>query len=126
LLGRSFLFFNLLIQVTTDNEEIQQQLQELKKEVRKMLMAPGEKPTQKFNFIDAIQRLGVSYHFENEIQQILQQLHNTLHGSDDHEDDDDDLYTVALQFRLLRQNGYYISCGTVFFFFFFPPTPSAG
>jgi hypothetical protein len=88
LLGCSFLFFNLLIQVTTENEEIQQQLQELKKEVRKMLMAPGEKPTQKFKFIDAIQRLGVSYHFENEIQQILQQLHNTLHGSDDHEDDD--------------------------------------
>jgi hypothetical protein len=119
----------LLVQVTTDNEEIQQQHQELKKEVRKMLMDPGEKSTQKFNFIDAIQHLGVSYHFENEIQQILQQLHNTLHSSDDHEDDDDDLYTVALRFRLLRQNGYYISCGTfiyLFYFLFFPfPAPSA-
>ncbi|KAE8125665.1 hypothetical protein FH972_020444 [Carpinus fangiana] len=106
--GDHFLTYASDFLVTTDNEEIQQQLQELKKEVRKMLMAPGEKSTQKFNFIDAIQRLGVSYHFENEIQQILQQLHNTLHGSDDHEDDD--LHTVALQFRLLRQNGYYISC----------------
>ncbi|XP_059428039.1 (-)-germacrene D synthase-like isoform X2 [Corylus avellana] len=94
----------------TDNEKIQLQLQELKKEVRKMLMAPGEKSSEKLKFIDAIHRLGVSYHFENEIQQILQ----TLHDSHDHEhdDDDDDLYTVALRFRLLRQHGYYSSPDT--------------
>ncbi|XP_059444211.1 (-)-germacrene D synthase-like [Corylus avellana] len=89
----------------TDNEKIQLH-QELKKEVRKMLMAPGEKSSEKLNFIDAIHRLGVSYHFENEIQQILQ----TLHDSHDHEDDD--LYTVALRFRLLRQHGYYSSSDT--------------
>jgi hypothetical protein len=34
---------------------------------------------QKLNFIDAIQRLGVSYHFENEIQEIFQQFHETLY-----------------------------------------------
>jgi (+)-delta-cadinene synthase len=69
-------------------------------------MAPGEKSSQKLNFINTIQRLGVSYHFEKE---ILQQLHKTLH---DYEDDDD-LYTVALRFWLLRHHGYYISCGAV-------------
>lgn len=75
-----------------------------------MLTSPVEKPSQKLNLIDALQRLGVSYHFENEIEETLQQLHMTLHDSDDQENDDD-LYIVALQFRLLRQQGYYISCG---------------
>jgi 3'-phosphoadenosine 5'-phosphosulfate sulfotransferase len=98
-----------------DHEEINEQVQELKEKVRKMLMAPGEKSSQKLNFIDAIQRLGVSYHFKKEILEILQQLHKTLH---DHEDDDD-LYTVAHRFRLLRHHGYDISCGKVFFFFFY-------
>jgi hypothetical protein len=96
------------------DEKIKQQVEELKEEVRKMLMAPGEKSSQKLNFIDAIQRLGVSYHFENEIQEILQQLHETLHDCDDDEYDDD-LHTVALRFRLLRQQGYYILCGTFFY-----------
>ena len=75
-----------------------------------MLTSPVEKPYQKLNLIDVLQRLGVSYHFENEIEKILQQLHRTLLDHDDQENDDD-LYTVALQFRLLRQQGYYISCG---------------
>jgi hypothetical protein len=96
------------------DEKIKQQVEELKEKVRKMLMAPGEKSSQKLNFIDAIQRLGVSYHFEDEIQEILQQLHETLHDCDDHEYDDD-LHTVALRFRLLRQQGFYISCGTFFY-----------
>ncbi|KAG7957473.1 hypothetical protein I3843_11G176800 [Carya illinoinensis] len=39
-----------------------------------MLTAMVEKPSQKLNLIDAIQRLGVSFHFDNEIQEILQQL----------------------------------------------------
>jgi hypothetical protein len=108
---------NLLVQETDHNEKLNQQVQELKEKVRKVLMAPGEDSSQKLNLIDAIQRLGVSYHFENEIQEILQQLHkSTLHDSPDHEHDDDDLYIVALRFRLLRQHGYNISSGTYIFF----------
>jgi hypothetical protein len=102
-----------------DNEKVNEQVEELKEKVRKMLMAPGEKSSQKLNFIDAIQRLGVSYHFEKEIQEILQQLHKTLHDCDHDHENDDDLYTVALRFRLLRHYGYYILCGNFFFFFFF-------
>jgi hypothetical protein len=73
-------------------------------------------PTQKLKLIDAIQRLGVSYQFENEIQEILQQLPNniTLHHLDDHKNNDE-LYDVAFLFRLLRKHGYYISCGTLLF-----------
>jgi hypothetical protein len=73
-------------------------------------------PTQKLKLIDAIQRLGVSYQFENEIQEILQQLPNniTLHHLDDHKNNDE-LYDVAFLFQLLRKYGYYISCGTLLF-----------
>ncbi|GMP68105.1 hypothetical protein CsSME_00027832 [Camellia sinensis var. sinensis] len=42
-----------------------QQLQQQKEEVRKMLVAANDQLSQKLNFINAIQRLGVSYHFEN-------------------------------------------------------------
>nr|QWQ79564.1 TPS6 [Juglans sigillata] len=90
--------------------KMRQQIEELKENVRTMLTATVEKPSQKLNLVDAIQRLGVSYHFDNEIQAIMQQLQKT-HESDDPEYYDD-LYTVALLFRLLRQNGYYVPCAS--------------
>ncbi|XP_023909257.2 (-)-germacrene D synthase [Quercus suber] len=104
--GDRFLTYGAEFLETEDN--LKQQVQELKEEVWSMLTSPAEKPSQKLNLIDALQRLGVSYHFENEIEETLQQLHMTLHDSDDQENDDD-LYIVALQFRLLRQQGYNIS-----------------
>ncbi|KAF5948758.1 hypothetical protein HYC85_014715 [Camellia sinensis] len=86
-----------------------QQHQQQKEEVRKMLVAANDHPSQKLNFINAIQRLGVSYHFESEIETALQHIYETDY---DHHDDKakDDLYTIALLFRLLRQQGYPISC----------------
>ena len=67
-----------------------------------------DKPLEKLRLIDAIQRLGVSYHFEKEIDQVLNLVHN------DCDVNDEDLYTISLKFRLLRQNGYKISCGMWF------------
>ncbi|CAL5341820.1 unnamed protein product [Camellia sinensis] len=89
---------------------MEQQLQQLKEEVRKMLVAAvDDQPSQKLNFIDAIQRLGMSYHFESEIEAALQHIYETYY---DHHDDkaNGDLYTVALSFRLLRQQGHPVSC----------------
>ncbi|KAF3453552.1 hypothetical protein FNV43_RR03992 [Rhamnella rubrinervis] len=81
------------------------EVRELKDQVKKMLEAPVTNPSEKLELVNAIQRLGVAYHFENEIEAILHQvMRNTL----DHHDND--LYTVALRFRLLRQQGYNISC----------------
>ncbi|KAM4103019.1 hypothetical protein ACJW30_06G047500 [Castanea mollissima] len=62
---------------TEDNLKLQ--VWEMKEEVRRMLTSPVEEPSQKLNLIDLLQRLGVSYHYENEIEKTLQQLHRTLY-----------------------------------------------
>ncbi|KAK0599131.1 hypothetical protein LWI29_002648 [Acer saccharum] len=74
----------------------------LKEEVRSMLTSNTDKDFQKLCLIDDIQRLGVAYHFEREIEDALESLYNDYNG------DDNSLYTVALRFRLLRQQGYYV------------------
>ena len=87
----------------------EEQVEDLKKEVRRKLMAAAASPSQLLNFIDAVQRLGVAYRFEGEIEEVLQQIYDsTFHNADDM---DGDLYNIALRFRLLRQQGYNISCG---------------
>ena len=86
----------------------EKQVEDLKEEVRRELMAAADNPSQLLNFIDAVQRLGVAYHFEQEIEEALQHIYNSFH---DLNDIDGDLYNVALGFRLLRQQGYSISCG---------------
>ncbi|KAB2615812.1 hypothetical protein D8674_022400 [Pyrus ussuriensis x Pyrus communis] len=72
-----------------------------------MIMAPiPSNPLKKFELIDAIKRLGISRHFENEIGDCY---HHGTEGSDDN-----DLHAAALYFRLLRQQGYNISCADMF------------
>ncbi|CAK9136867.1 unnamed protein product [Ilex paraguariensis] len=82
--------------------------QQLKEEVKKILGIAVDQQSQQLNLIDAIQRLGVSYHFESEIDSALQHIYDACHDCDDK--DDDDLYTTALRFRLLRQQGHNVSC----------------
>ncbi|KAI5340388.1 hypothetical protein L3X38_019662 [Prunus dulcis] len=54
--------------------------------------------------IDSMQRLGVAYHFEQETDAALLSLvSSSTHGTTD------DLHTVALQFRILREHGISIS-----------------
>ncbi|WCJ35039.1 Sesquiterpene synthase [Euphorbia peplus] len=78
----------------------------LKEEVRKMMISPLTNKSQKLNLVDAIQRLGVAYHFEQEIGQQLQTIFTVPKS---YSETDDDLHTVALEFRLLRQQGYLVS-----------------
>ncbi|CAK9134282.1 unnamed protein product [Ilex paraguariensis] len=86
----------------------EQQHQRLKEEVKKQLAAVANKPSQQLNLIDAIQRLGVSYHFDTEVDSALGHIYECCTNCD--KKDDDDLYTSALRFRLLRQQGHNVSC----------------
>ncbi|XP_074270103.1 (3S,6E)-nerolidol synthase 1-like [Silene latifolia] len=55
--------------------------------------------------IDAIQRLGLHYYFQNEIDGALRRHYERCCT----EDGDHDLHDTALAFRLLRQHGYNVS-----------------
>uniref|UniRef100_A0A1S3Y524 (-)-germacrene D synthase-like n=1 Tax=Nicotiana tabacum TaxID=4097 RepID=A0A1S3Y524_TOBAC len=84
------------------------QVQDLKEEVRKMLMAVHDTSSEKVELIDKIQRLGVSYHFEEEIEASVQRMYEAYRECNNKYGDD--LYLVALVFRLLRQQGHFVSC----------------
>ncbi|KAK4367087.1 hypothetical protein RND71_014967 [Anisodus tanguticus] len=93
-----------------DNEVAQkyaQEIEALKEQTRSMLLATGRKLDETLNLIDLIERLGIAYHFEKEIDHILEQIYNK--NSNFEGDAYNDLCTLALQFRLLRQHGYNIS-----------------
>ncbi|KAF3445211.1 hypothetical protein FNV43_RR14905 [Rhamnella rubrinervis] len=91
-------------------EKMKEQVEELKEEVKTMLLMDSHsKPWQKLELIDSIQRLGVSYHFQSEIDQVLENM-NSNYSLGVVDKEDDCLYVVALWFRLLRQHGYRISC----------------
>ncbi|XP_022753968.1 (-)-germacrene D synthase-like [Durio zibethinus] len=84
--------------------------QKLKEEVRQMLLAVSDKPIiTKLDLIDSVQRSGVHYHFEREIDEMLQQM-KTIDSNCCDQDKHDSLYSISLRFRLLRQHGYRISC----------------
>ncbi|WKA11648.1 hypothetical protein VitviT2T_029127 [Vitis vinifera] len=82
---------DFVISITLAHEE--QQLEDLKQEVRRELIAAASNLSQQLKFIDAVQRLGLAYHFEKEIEEALQHTYDNYHEIDDI---NDDLYNVAL------------------------------
>ncbi|XP_011090538.1 germacrene-D synthase-like [Sesamum indicum] len=101
--GDYFLAYDSTEVSTAEKEELQRQ----KETVRKLLAGTPDDSLHKLQLIDAIQRLGVNYHFEEEIDKSLGCMHGThLECSNK----DNDLRIVALRFRLLRQQGYRVSC----------------
>ncbi|KAL0399304.1 UNVERIFIED_CONTAM: Bicyclogermacrene synthase [Sesamum radiatum] len=106
--GDYFLAYNSMEISATEEEELRRQ----KEMARKVLAQTPDHSYHKLEFIDAIQRLGVGYHFEEEIDKSLQYIHDTYL---EYSNKDNDLRTVALRFvalrfRLLRQQGYPVMC----------------
>ncbi|KAK4361218.1 hypothetical protein RND71_020170 [Anisodus tanguticus] len=91
------------------NEREEKQHEDLKEELRKMLLKAPSKSLQKIELINTIQRLGVGYHFEREIEDSLSYLYNSYEEWIGQFDGSDNLHAIALSFRLLRQQGYYVS-----------------
>lgn len=58
--------------------------------------------------IDAVQRLGIDYYFQEEIGAILQKQFMMFNHN---RDCNYCLHEVVLRFRLLRQEGYFASAG---------------
>ncbi|CAI0457111.1 unnamed protein product, partial [Linum tenue] len=82
----------------------------LKEDVRKLVLNETKSSGDKLRLIDAVQRLGVGYHFEAEIEEALGKVHDM--GEDLFTNFDGrgtDLYHAALRFRLLRQQGFPVS-----------------
>nr|QPL17964.1 terpene synthase [Lathyrus odoratus] len=78
-------------------------LRVLREEVR-MMFKKMENEVDQLEFIDVLQRLGVDYHFTNEIRNMLDNIYSTETSNLKN-----NLYATALKFRLLRQHGYDIS-----------------
>ncbi|KAL0399303.1 UNVERIFIED_CONTAM: Germacrene-D synthase [Sesamum radiatum] len=96
-----------LAYVSTEISATEEELQRQKEMVRKVLAQTPDHSYHKLELIDAIQHLGVGYHFEEEIDKSLQYMHDTYL---EYSSKDNDLRTVALRFRLLRQQGYPVTC----------------
>ncbi|XP_077213580.1 beta-cubebene synthase-like [Tasmannia lanceolata] len=85
----------------------EQRVKELKEEV-KCILSNASDPVQEMNLVDEVQRLGVAYHFETQIEEALRRMYDS-YTNGVYNDDDDDLNVVSIRFRLLRQQGYNVS-----------------
>ncbi|XP_074558766.1 alpha-humulene synthase-like isoform X1 [Curcuma longa] len=82
-----------ITKVSIRAEELKEQIKNLFRETSDIL--------QIMNLIDAIQLLGLDYHFEKEIDAALSLI--SKHDAKNYE-----LYETSLRFRLLRQHGFYV------------------
>ncbi|CAN1831077.1 Alpha-copaene synthase [Linum perenne] len=95
-------------------EALKHEYEVVKEEVRKMVITTECRDDEddatgcksKLCLIDVVQRLGIGYLFEIEIEQQLEKLHGLGYEFVFH---NLDLYHSALWFRLLRQQGLFVS-----------------
>ncbi|KAM0936975.1 putative alpha-humulene synthase [Dioscorea sansibarensis] len=94
-----------LLSTHPESEEwMKQRVQELINDVKILLRKTRDSMKEQMQLIDALQRLGVAYHFEHEISEALSFIYSA--GTSRHSYSEDDLHFVALRFRLLRQHLY--------------------
>ncbi|XP_033134426.1 LOW QUALITY PROTEIN: beta-myrcene/(E)-beta-ocimene synthase 2, chloroplastic [Brassica rapa] len=78
----------------------------LKEKVRKVLDETAT-PLEQLELVDKLQRLGVSYHFESKIDNIL----TDFYRNNVRECGKEDLHATALKFRLLREHSFNVTEG---------------
>ncbi|XP_076947145.1 R-linalool synthase QH5, chloroplastic-like [Bidens hawaiensis] len=77
------------------------------KDAVKMMIHKVGSPLSTLELVDDLQRLGISYHFEDEIRDLLEVIYNNNYKTHD-KWSTMDLNLKALGFRLLRQHGFQI------------------
>ncbi|GKD97734.1 camphene synthase [Tanacetum coccineum] len=94
-----------------DGEKYAARLETLKEEARNMIYRENEKAENllsTLNFVNDLQRLGIWYHFVDDISNVLDNVYNNYYKSPK-KWNALDLNLKALGFRLLRHNGYHIT-----------------
>ncbi|KAK9735287.1 hypothetical protein RND81_04G196400 [Saponaria officinalis] len=93
----------------TNMDKLCEESKILKEKVRNMVKEDlnSENIGEKLEMIDAIERLGIGYHFEKEIEELLHNIFKIYNSN--HQQHYYHLQIVALLFRLLRQHGINIS-----------------
>nr|QLC36842.1 terpene synthase 22 [Cannabis sativa] len=96
--GDRFLHYNVSEQDLVCKQE---RIEELIQVVKKEILSSNH---DQLKLIDNLQRLGLSHHFESEIEKLLEQL-----SIGTHHQNHQDLHDASLWFRLLRQHGFNVS-----------------
>ncbi|KAM6567350.1 hypothetical protein CsatA_026478 [Cannabis sativa] len=91
------------LQVIYTEESYGKRINELKEDVRRILEKEAENPLVKLEQINDLSRLGISYHFEDQIKAILNLTYNNNNNALWKKNN---LYATALHFKLLRQYGF--------------------
>ncbi|XP_051118307.1 germacrene A synthase-like [Andrographis paniculata] len=89
-------------------QEYSKEIEVLKGKVKSMLttLTSCSNIVETMELIDTIERLCLSYHFEDEIKEKLEKYFNL---DVDYKNEAYDLHTVALHFRLFRAHGHHMS-----------------
>ncbi|KAF4380278.1 hypothetical protein F8388_024571 [Cannabis sativa] len=102
----SFDYIQSLSSSQYKGETCTSRLNELEANVKEILLVEMKSNSlAQLEFIDALQRLGLSYRFETEINTIL----NEKYSGNIIDNPNYNLYATALEFRLLRHHGYDVS-----------------
>ncbi|EOA37802.1 hypothetical protein CARUB_v100116241mg, partial [Capsella rubella] len=94
-------------------DEQEREIEAMKPLVRDMLMSSHGSDKEKIRLIHLLISLGISYHFDKEIQEILKQSFTKL---DDLIVGEDDLETISIMFEVFRLYGHKMSCDALYRF----------
>ncbi|XVE81277.1 hypothetical protein DITRI_Ditri15bG0050900 [Diplodiscus trichospermus] len=89
-------------------DSLTKEINPLKEKVKDMLVASTADPIENVKFIDTLLRLGVSYHFDCDIESHLERIFNSQPNLV--AENDLDLNSTSIVFRVFRQYGFRISC----------------